>query len=38
MTEQIRAISTRRLGRRLGRVAPATMEAVMARGRLFLDL
>lgn len=38
MTEQIRAISARRLGRRLGQVGPATMEAVMARVRLFLDL
>ena len=37
MTEQLRTISTRRLGRRLGKVASATSEAVLAWILLFLD-
>lgn len=38
MAEQIRAVSTHRFGRRLGVVAPTTMDGVTARVRLFLDL
>lgn len=38
MTEQLRTVSVDRLGRRLGRVEPATLGAVMTRIRWFLDL
>ncbi len=38
MTEQLRTVSRRRCERRLGRVEAATMAAVLARVRLFLDL
>jgi len=38
MVEQIRAVGTRRFGRRLGVAAPATMASVLTRVHLFLDL
>ena len=36
--EDIRSVSVERLGRRLGAVGPATMEAVSLRLRILLDL
>jgi len=38
MTEQLRTVSRQRCERRLGAVEVATMAAVLARVRLFLDL